>query len=162
MDHGVVARDLVGERRPDLGPEVERARPVRATVDRAAIADHDRRRADRSDRLELTLHVEDRALRRASRLLVLVPREPAAVHDAGSLGEDAHMLAEGPPHELEHGGLPRARPARDHDTAGAVLLVAMTDLQCALPATTLGSAPSGDVGRTSPGPMPNGRVQSGG
>lgn len=122
MDHGGVTREFGGTGESEIAPEVGGiARPVGQTVEGAAIAEDDGRIAvlERTA-FQFDLHADDRALGGLSRGNPFAAGKAAAEQDAGGFGEDLHVFAEVPADDLEHGGLARARAAREDDEAGGV------------------------------------------
>ena len=82
MDHGLVARELLVERRAELLPQVAGPRPVREPIHRATVAEGNRDVLRPRCDLELALYVEDRALSGTTYIGVPPTRESSAEHDA--------------------------------------------------------------------------------
>lgn len=115
MDHRVVACELLGLGGTDRTEQLARTRPVGDAIDRPAIAQHDRGIARRRCCLEFALDEEDRALGGAANVGFGATRKASAENDPGGLRQHVNVLTERLADQLEHGRLPRARPAGQHD-----------------------------------------------
>jgi hypothetical protein len=112
VNHGIVAPELLVEPCANGRPDVAGTRPVGDSIDASSIAQDNGRILCFSRKLELTLHVEDRALCGTPNINALVARESPTKYDSRGLWQDPDVHAKVLANELQNRRLARARAAR--------------------------------------------------
>src|SRR5262245_14814689 len=116
MDDGIVAGQLLRQCRAERRAELlDRAWPIRETIERSTVAQHDRRVVTVAGVLELPLDVEDCPLCRSLAVRIFLTGNAPAENDAGGLRQYFDMFAERLPYQLEDGRFASTRPAGQND-----------------------------------------------
>jgi hypothetical protein len=94
MDDDIISAQLLVQRRSNGGPQIVWAWPVGRAVDRATVAQDNRGVYSLRGRFELSLHIENRSLRRAQDVSLSRARKSTAEHDTRRFVQDVNVFAE--------------------------------------------------------------------